>query len=131
MVSDRAFIFHIYIPWGKIPSIAPKSRSSVKVKYQGHSSRKKNPLWGYSCFTNTLLLFVFLFFFFSFCRRFSPSKIFVRTLKSQVQHCQLLRQCKSGPQCMLPTMYVKIRLFRKCRLIFNLNCLMLFLPFNC
>ena len=37
MVSDRAFIFHICIPWGKALSLVPKSRSSVKVKYQGHS----------------------------------------------------------------------------------------------
>ena len=44
MVNDRAFIFHIYIPWGKTLSLVPKSRSSVKVKvkYQGHSFRKKN-----------------------------------------------------------------------------------------
>ena len=44
MVSDRVFIFHIYIPWGKTLSIAPKSRSSVKVKYQGHSFRKKKQI---------------------------------------------------------------------------------------
>ena len=39
MVSDRAFIFHIYIyciPWGKT-LLVPKSGSSVKVKFQGHS----------------------------------------------------------------------------------------------
>ena len=30
MVSDKAFIFHIYIPWGKTLSLAPKSRSPVK-----------------------------------------------------------------------------------------------------
>ena len=41
MVSDRAFIFHICIPWGKTLSLVPKSRSSVKVKYQCHSFRKK------------------------------------------------------------------------------------------
>ena len=32
MVSDKAFIFLIYIPWGKTLSFVPKSRSSVKVK---------------------------------------------------------------------------------------------------
>ena len=31
MVSDRAFIFHIYIPWGKTLYSVPKSRSSVKA----------------------------------------------------------------------------------------------------
>ena len=31
MVSDRVFVFHIYIPWGKTLSLAPKSRSSIKV----------------------------------------------------------------------------------------------------
>ena len=41
MVRDRAFIFHIHIPWGKTLSLVPKSMSSVKVKYQGHSFRKK------------------------------------------------------------------------------------------
>ena len=42
MVSDRSFIFYIYIPWGKILSLVTNSRSSVKVKvkYQGHSFRK-------------------------------------------------------------------------------------------
>ena len=39
MVSVRAFIFHIHIPWGKTLSLAPKSRSSVKIKYQGHVSQ--------------------------------------------------------------------------------------------
>ena len=43
MVSDRAFIFHIHIPWGKTLSLVPKSRSSVEVtvKYQGHRFRKR------------------------------------------------------------------------------------------
>ena len=40
MISDRAFILHIYIPWGKTFSLVPKSRSSVKVKYKGHSFEK-------------------------------------------------------------------------------------------
>ena len=41
MVSYRAFIFQIFIPWGKTPPLIPKSRSYVKVKYQGHSLTKK------------------------------------------------------------------------------------------
>ena len=43
MVSDdTAFIFHIYIPWGKTLSLVPKSRSSIKVKVkcQGHCFQK-------------------------------------------------------------------------------------------
>ena len=32
MVSDRAFIFHLYIPLGKILPLVPKLRSSVKIK---------------------------------------------------------------------------------------------------
>ena len=48
MVSDRAFKFHIYIPWGKTLSLVPKSRSSVKVKvkYQGHSFKKNGSCGG-------------------------------------------------------------------------------------
>ena len=58
MVTDRAFVFHIYIPWGKTLSNVPKSRSSVKVTYQGHSFRKKIAVAGpfvfdkYILFTN-------------------------------------------------------------------------------
>ena len=40
MASDKAFIFLIYIPWVKTLYLVPKSRSSVKVKYEGHSLRK-------------------------------------------------------------------------------------------
>ena len=42
MISDRAFIFYI-IPLGKTMSSVSKSKSpvKVKVKYQGHSFRKK------------------------------------------------------------------------------------------
>ena len=40
MVSDGAFIFHIYILWDKALISVPESRSSVKVKYQGPSFRK-------------------------------------------------------------------------------------------
>ena len=58
MVGDRAFLFHIYVPWGKTISLAPKSRSPVKVKLkcQGHSFRKKKKKWPlrrHLCFTNT------------------------------------------------------------------------------
>ena len=47
MVTDKAFIFHIYIPWGKTLSLVPKSRSSVKVKvkYQGQNFQKKKKKW--------------------------------------------------------------------------------------
>ena len=48
MVSDRAFFFHIYIPWRKILSLVPKSGSSVKVKCQGHSFQKNGCSWGIS-----------------------------------------------------------------------------------
>ena len=43
MVTDRAFIFPICIPWGKTIYFVPKSRSSakVKVKYQGQFLEKK------------------------------------------------------------------------------------------
>ena len=39
MVSDRANIFHMFIPWGKTFSLKSRSRSSVevKVKYQCHN----------------------------------------------------------------------------------------------
>ena len=37
MVSHGAFIFHIYIPWGKTLSLVSKSRLPVKVKYQKNS----------------------------------------------------------------------------------------------
>ena len=43
MVSDTAFIFYMYILWGKTFSLVPESKPSVKVKvkYQGHSFLKK------------------------------------------------------------------------------------------
>ena len=55
MISDIAFIFHIYIPWGKVLSLVPKLRSSVKfkVKYQVHSFQKNGRSEVHSCFTNT------------------------------------------------------------------------------
>ena len=46
MVRDRAFIFHIDVPLGKTLSLVLKSRSSVKVRYQGHSFRKKMAVAG-------------------------------------------------------------------------------------
>ena len=35
MVSDKAFIFHIVIPFGNNFSLVPRSRLSVKVTNQG------------------------------------------------------------------------------------------------
>ena len=46
MVSNRAFIFHIYIPWGETLSLVPKSRSSVKVQVRYEVFGKKWPLNG-------------------------------------------------------------------------------------
>ena len=46
MVSDRAFILHIYIPWGKTLSLISKSRWCLKVKYQGHSFWKNGRCGG-------------------------------------------------------------------------------------
>ena len=37
MVSDSTFVFHMYFPNGKSFSVVHRSRSSVKVKYQGVS----------------------------------------------------------------------------------------------
>ena len=39
MVCDRTFIFHVCIPGGKTLFFAPRSRSSVKVRYQISRSR--------------------------------------------------------------------------------------------
>ena len=49
MVSDRASIFHIYIPWGKTLSLVPKSRSNIKVTV----FQKSGCCGRHSCFTNT------------------------------------------------------------------------------
>ena len=59
MVSDRAFICHICIPWGKTFPFVPKPRLSVKVKvkYQGHSFRKKNGRCGGISVSQTQLVF--------------------------------------------------------------------------
>ena len=58
MVSDRAFIFYMYIPYGKTLSLVPKSTSSVKVKYQGHSFQKqKMAVAGAFVFHKPMLLY--------------------------------------------------------------------------
>ena len=61
MVSDRDFIFHVYIPWGKNHSLVPKSRSSVKVivKYQGHSFRKDGRCGAIRVSRTHLVAFIF------------------------------------------------------------------------
>ena len=40
MVSDKAFKFHMCIPWGKTFCLVPRSKSPVQVKYQSHSLQK-------------------------------------------------------------------------------------------
>ena len=40
MASDTAFVFHMSMPCDKIFLLVPSSRSSVKVKNQGHSFGK-------------------------------------------------------------------------------------------
>ena len=40
IVCDRAFKFYICIPWCKNLSLVTKSRSFVKVRYQGHNFEK-------------------------------------------------------------------------------------------
>ena len=57
MVSGRVFIFHIYIPWFDSLSLVPKSRLSVKVKYQGHSFKKYGRCGGISV-SQTQLVYV-------------------------------------------------------------------------
>ena len=60
MVSDRAFLFHIYILWGKTLSLVPMLRPfvKVKVKYQGHSFwEKKMAVVGEFVFHKHILLF--------------------------------------------------------------------------
>ena len=46
LVGLGAFIFHMSIPYDKTFLLVPSSRSSVKVKYQGHKVWKKWPLLG-------------------------------------------------------------------------------------
>ena len=58
MVSDRAYIFHIYIRQGTPLSLVPKSGSSVKVKYQGRSYRKNGSCGGISNSQTQLVFFV-------------------------------------------------------------------------
>ena len=51
----------MYIPLGRTLSLVPKSRLSVKVRYQGHSLQKKKkwPLREHLCFTNTSCSFFY------------------------------------------------------------------------
>ena len=59
MVSDRAFIFHIFIfhiPWGKRLSLELKSKSSIKVTV----FRQKNDRCGDIRVTQTHLVFHFI-----------------------------------------------------------------------
>ena len=65
MVGDGAFIFHIHIPCGKALSLVPKSTSSVKVKYQGHSFQKNGRFGEHWCFTNTSWFFFYATVLFS------------------------------------------------------------------
>ena len=44
MVSDRAFIFHIYILWGKTLSLVPKSRSWSHIKVTVFQKKKKKAI---------------------------------------------------------------------------------------
>ena len=48
MISDRPFIFQIYISWGKALYLVPKATSSIKikVKYHGHSFRENGRCGG-------------------------------------------------------------------------------------
>ena len=47
LVRLRAFIFHMSIPCDKTFLLVPSSRSSVKVKYQGHSFKKNGHCGGH------------------------------------------------------------------------------------
>ena len=60
MVSDRAVIFHIYVHRGKTFSLVTKSRSSVKVIYQGHSFRNNGCCRGISVSQTLLVIYVLL-----------------------------------------------------------------------
>ena len=52
-VNERPFIFHIYIFLGVKPFfLVSKSRSWSNIKVTVFE-KKKRPLWGHSCFTNT------------------------------------------------------------------------------
>ena len=62
VVSDGAFIFHTYIPWVEPFSLVPKSSSSVKVKYQGHSFQKSGCCMGICVSQPHLVFIIFLFF---------------------------------------------------------------------
>ena len=50
MVTERAAIFQMHIPWGKTFPLVPRSSSSVKVKVKyGHNYKKKKPNTCGSC----------------------------------------------------------------------------------
>ena len=78
MVSNRAFIFYIYNPWGRTflyyQSQGHLSRSNIKVTVS-----KKWPLQGHSCFTHTSCFF----FFFCFIRNVFKSFLNFRIHKTQ------------------------------------------------
>ena len=62
MVSGRAFIFLMYIPWGETFSLLLShghlSRSNIKVKYQGHNFQKNGHDAGAFLFQTHLVLSV-------------------------------------------------------------------------
>ena len=57
MASDRAFIFHMCIPWGKTISFVPRARSSIKVKVenQDYNLNKKMAFAGVFVFHKHIL----------------------------------------------------------------------------
>ena len=56
MVSDRAFMFHMCILCGKTFSSVPRSRSSVKVKYEGQHFSKMAVAWVFVFHKNIFLI---------------------------------------------------------------------------
>ena len=77
MVSDTAFIFHIYIPLGKALSIEKKS--------QGHLSRSRSNIkvtdFEKMAFTGALVFHKHsLFISFSFYKTYNHSNIFTQNL---------------------------------------------------
>ena len=60
MVSDRDFMFHISISYGKIFSLASRSRSSAKVKVKNHGHiLQRVLLWEHEYFSNISFLTVY------------------------------------------------------------------------
>ena len=57
MISDRPFLFHIYIPCGKTFYLVPRSSVKVWIKYQGHIFLKNGHYVRIKCFTNTAFVF--------------------------------------------------------------------------